>query len=128
VLPPYVSQVTTQAAAVTAYVAWNARAASPDTCTFFPELIADLPCYSKIPAREQVTRVAAYSVLFEDPPGVRGNGFPSGGPYPAASLLMVHPKGSSQPIAAHQETCTLPQVQHALCTTILSDFRRRLRP
>jgi hypothetical protein len=75
-----------------------------------------------------VTRIAAYSVLFEDPPGVRGNGFPSGGPYPADSLLMVNAKTSSSSIAANQETCTLPRAQHALCTMILNDFRRRLRP
>jgi hypothetical protein len=125
VLPPYVSQVTPQAAAVTASRDSSGQAAS-DACPFFPEFdYPGLPC-TKIPARERVTRLTARSVAFEDPPRVTGDGWPSGGPYPANGVVIAR-ESKSQGAGANKETCTLPQSEHALCAAILSDFRRRYR-
>jgi len=60
-------------------------------------------------------------VGFEDPPGVAGNGSPSGGPYPANGVVIF---GHLPPTlySPAKETCTLPSSEHALCTAILNDF------
>jgi hypothetical protein len=61
-------------------------------------------------------------VYFTDPPGVVGDGAPSGGPLTARGvLLFVNEQGA----AASIETCTLPTSMSALCTPILNDFSNR---
>lgn len=132
VLPPYVSTVTSTAAAITGGIDFNGPAAS-DGCPFFPELAQFFPRSSRsalcpgLPAGEQVSRLGARSVAFEDPPRVRGNGYPSGGAYPANGIVSyrwLRATGASTPEVA-KETCTLPQAQHRLCTAILNDFFHR---
>lgn len=59
-------------------------------------------------------------VDFEDPPGVSGDGSPSGGPYPANGVAVLD--NSPTPSSAYKETCTLPSSQHALCTAVLNSF------
>jgi len=58
-------------------------------------------------------------VGFEDPPGVAGDGSPSGGPYPANGVLIWL---QGPQYGTLKETCTLPSSEHALCTAILNDF------
>jgi hypothetical protein len=60
-------------------------------------------------------------VGFEDPPGIRGNGDPSGGRNPANGVLLFATSPGSD-TSASLETCALPESDHRLCTTILNDF------
>ena len=60
-----------------------------EACTFFPNHPA--PVCHKAPARERVTRLSPHSVRFEDPPGVKGDGDPSGGQFPADGVLTARP-------------------------------------
>jgi hypothetical protein len=77
------------------------------------------PCPSRPPAAETVTTIAAGIVTFEDPPGVKGDGHPSGGRYPADGVMTYHPSGQD---GSWLETCTLPASEKNICTTALSTF------
>ena len=94
------------------------------------------PCSDAQPAAEKVkwingsptlgsSTVTDDAVSFIDPPGVAGNGDPSGGPYPATGLLLYSydREGSASVI-----TCTLPSEQHSVCKAILDDFDTRNWP
>jgi hypothetical protein len=111
-------------------MAVTARIPSPDTgevpgtaCAFFPETIRlwGNSCWL-LPSQEHVDRLSADAVAFEDPAYVFGSGDPSGGRYPANGLVMY------SDLKAAQETCTLPQTEHSVCTAILDDFLARDRP
>jgi len=70
------------------------------------------------PPAEEATHVYSANVIyFEDPPGVSGTGAPSGGPYPANGLMTYYTQAPS-----YEETCTLPDSEHSICTTILNQF------
>jgi hypothetical protein len=94
----------------------------------------DLPCSTARPSAESVnwlngsptgSGTAINDVVgFRDPPGVSGDGRPSGGPNPANGVLR-YLYGSGQGGRAGQETCTLPATEHQLCTDILNDFVQR---
>jgi hypothetical protein len=65
-------------------------------------------------------------ISFEDPPGVAGDGIPSGGPYPARAVLLVSSSPDAAPGTLIQtdslETCSLPSAQQALCSLSLQQF------
>lgn len=85
-----------------------------------------IPCPRSRPPAEQTTQLSATAAAFEDPPDTVGDGFPSGGPYPANGVVMHHgpvPQPGSETGLA--ETCSLPAGQHATCTAILNEFLRR---
>jgi hypothetical protein len=90
-------------------------------CPLFPQAAATAyaPCPSA-PAGEFVTRRSETVVEFEDPPGVAGDGNPSGGSYPALGV-MVYDQATESRYGA-EESCTLPEAQHAVCTAVLQDF------
>lgn len=71
------------------------------------------------PAAESVARIGAGIVIFEDPPGVEGDGLPSGGLYPANGVMTYHPRA---PDGSWQETCTLPGRDKGECTAVLNAF------
>jgi len=71
------------------------------------------------PAAESVVRVGAGIVIFEDPPGIHGDGLPSGGLYPANGVLTYHP---GAPDGSWRETCTLPGSAKDECTALLNAF------
>jgi pimeloyl-ACP methyl ester carboxylesterase len=71
------------------------------------------------PAAETVAPVAAGIVSFEDPPGVKGDGQPSGGQYPADGVMTYHPSAQE---GSWQETCTLPASEKDICTAVLNTF------
>jgi len=79
------------------------------------------PCPVKRPARESVSAIASHTVAFEDPPGVHGDGLPSGGSDPANGVMSFTPSSTTSEGYALIETCTLPQSSHALCTAILDN-------
>ncbi len=67
------------------------------------------PCGSGVPLREQVHRLRSNVTLFEDLPGVRGSGWPSGGSYPANGLVGIGEHG-----LVFRSTCTLPTSEHTV--------------
>jgi hypothetical protein len=77
-------------------------------------------CSTTRPARESATGASLIAEEFEDPPGVAGDGIPSGGQYPANGMLLYEPK-STRP-SASLATCALPQGQHDVCTAVLNHF------
>jgi hypothetical protein len=78
-------------------------------------------CSADSPA-ERVVRNSNSSVevAFQDPPGVAGVGFPSGGQNPANGVMLYLPKPSES--TAYLATCTLPAAQQDLCTAVLNHF------
>lgn len=91
-----------------------------DACPFFTELARrlDFPCTSGVPVGERVYRLRSNLDLFEDPPGVAGSGWPSGGPDPANGLVGY--AGNGLDGAVYRSTCTLPASQHTVCTASLN--------
>ena len=77
-------------------------------------------CAASSPSQEQVVRTSAVQVGFEDPPGVAGAGYPSGGQNPANGVVLYQPKPTEA--TAYQATCTLAAAQHDLCTAVLNQF------
>jgi hypothetical protein len=57
-------------------------------------------------------------ILYEDPPGISGENYPTNG-----ALLYASPQAGNDG-AVSGETCTLPDSEQALCTVILNDFAR----
>lgn len=93
------------------------------------------PCPYKRPRAEEVrwamgspnTPASDYTydvVYFTDPPGVAGDGDPSGGPFTARGVLLFT-NGPDIFTSASLETCTLPTHLAGLCTPILKDFSKR---
>ena len=74
--------------------------------------------------QEVVHHVSPTVVEFEDPPGVTGDGFPSGGTYRARGVMFYDaPPGKFA--SGGTATCTLPEADAALCVAILNDFVQR---
>ena len=96
-----------------------------DACPFFTALASMLgfPCSLGVPPKELVSRPRADLALFEDPPGVAGSGWPSGGPYPANGVVGT--RGSALDALVYRSTCTLPAAHHAICTESLNDVIAR---
>jgi hypothetical protein len=97
-------------------------------CPLFPAAATNyqsgfgLPCPRARPIAEAVDQLASGLVAFEDPPGVAGDGSPSGGSFPANG---VETYGAADPSGSWIDTCTLPVADRALCTTVLNDFVAR---
>ncbi|WP_187366144.1 DUF4850 domain-containing protein [Trebonia kvetii] len=94
-------------------------------CALFPSAANALrsgvgeACLVHRPAAEMVMSIAAGIEGFEDPPGVKGDGRPSGGPYPANGVMTYHPNAQD---GSWQETCTLPAREKDVCTAVLNTF------
>ncbi len=97
-----------------------------DACPFLTAFARRLgfPCTDGVPPGESVVRRPPSLALFEDPPGVAGSGWPSGGPYPANGLVGVR-GGQASGALAYRSTCTLPASKHAICTASLNDVIAR---
>ncbi|MGA2519930.1 MAG: hypothetical protein ABSG81_03820 [Acidimicrobiales bacterium] len=80
------------------------------------------PCPTR-PAQEWVGQESAGIVSFEDPPGVAGDGAPSGGADPANGIMTYYPQS---PDGSWLETCTVPSsAGPGLCAAVLGDFLSR---
>jgi len=94
-------------------------------CQLFPSAAKALrsalgeACPVRPPTAQKAVSIAAGIEGFEDPPGVKGDGQPSGGPYPANGVMTYHP---SAPDGSWQETCTLPASETDVCTAVLNTF------
>ncbi len=76
-----------------------------------------------MPAGEHVHRLSSRVVYFADAPGLPGDGWPSGGNYPATGLAGV--QDSATDAAVYRTTCTLPMAQSATCEATLLNVLRR---
>jgi hypothetical protein len=77
-------------------------------------------CTPASTSREHVAKISSVAVGFQDPPGVPGVGFPSGGQNPANGGGLYQPKPTEP--TAYLATCTLPASQQDLCTAVLNHF------
>jgi hypothetical protein len=71
------------------------------------------------PKGEKITKVSSNVVAFEDPPGTKGGGKPSGGLYLADGVLSY--SDASQP-GTYLATCTLPPSGQRVCAFALNYF------
>lgn len=67
------------------------------------------------PLREQVTHISPATVLYVDPPRVKGTGTGSGGSVPSIGALSF-----SHSLGARKVSCTLPAEQAEACAGIVS--------
>jgi len=73
-----------------------------------------------IPKGEAFVNPRTNRADFEDPAGVHGAGVPSGGDYPANGVAL-YSNFDGDP-SVDTATCTLPESEHSICTTILRDW------
>jgi len=76
-------------------------------------------CPDVRPPSETVEQISAGVVGFQDPPGVSGDGLPSGGQDPANGVMTYYP---ANPQGSWLETCTLPSSETEVCTAALNQF------
>ncbi len=98
-------------------------------CPFFTAFARSLgfPCTDTIPSRERVDRIDTDLVSYQDPPGVSGDGWPSGGVDPANGVVALFgPRVRGRPEEVMSATCTLPAAASPVCTTSLNDAITRL--
>jgi hypothetical protein len=69
---------------------------------------------------QEVVPASGVQAGFQDPPGVAGAGYPSGGSNAANGVALYQPKPTEA--SAYLATCTLPTAQHDLCTAVLNQF------
>jgi hypothetical protein len=77
-------------------------------------------CTPASTSTEHVVKISSVAVGFQDPPGVAGVGFPSGGQNPANGVALYQPKPTEP--TAYLATCTLPASQQDLCTAVVNHF------
>ena len=76
-------------------------------------------CPARSPSAESVVHLGASVVSFADPPGITGNGNPSGGQYVANGVMTYH----RVPVfSSWLDTCTLPSSDRPICTVALNRF------
>ncbi len=98
--------------------------AAGQSCAYFKAASAAIEtalghgCPSR-PVSERVRQISSSIVGFEDPSGVNGRGIPSGGRDPANGII-TYSSGVSP--GSYLATCTLPAVQHSLCSAVLNEF------
>ena len=71
------------------------------------------------PSGQTEDQLSSDLIAFADPPGVAGDGSPSGGPYTAKGVMTFYPTGDEGSWVA---TCTLPTQEKALCPASLNLF------
>ena len=72
-----------------------------------------------MPTGESTEPIESGVVGFLDPPGVAGDGAPSGGEYPANGVMTYQ---TANYTTSWLDTCTLPTTGHAICTAALDNF------
>ena len=78
-------------------------------------------CPATRPPAERVMRLAPDLVAFEDPPYVKGDGIPSGGPYADNGIMTYFAKSATGP-QSRLVDCVLPAKDHQMCTAALDQF------
>jgi hypothetical protein len=97
-----------------------------DACPFFAAFARTLgfPCADGVPAGEVVARPSPSLAFFQDPPGVAGSGWPSGGRYPANGVVGTRGSPAGDALV-YRSTCTLPSADHSICNASLNDVIAR---
>jgi hypothetical protein len=96
-----------------------------DACPFFSQFAVQerLPCPNGgIPPGEDAYGLTKNATLFEDPPGVAGDGWRSCGTDPANGVVGINVAEQS---LLYRATCTVPSAQHSICTVALNDVIAR---
>jgi hypothetical protein len=110
-----------------AFLASAGTGSVPDLlCPVMPDLISaswsGRPCQQK-PPTETIIRDNPVAAEFYDPPGVVGDGAPSGGRYQAMGRVLENPAQGAEPQGAAAVTCTLPaQPVGLLCDDVVAEF------
>jgi hypothetical protein len=94
-----------------------------EACSLFPGARPPTPCSTHPPEAESDVRLSSTAVAFEDPPGIHGTGDPSGGSLPANGLMIYDPSYTRG--FFFEETCTLPPIEHGVCSVLLNDSLTR---
>jgi hypothetical protein len=102
-------------------------AANLQACQLFPAAYKNLtgvPCSLKSPTAEEATLSTNNIIEFTDPPGVAGDGDPSGGAFTASGVMTYYPVSGASPLSngSWTETCVLPPSESRLCGAIISSF------
>jgi hypothetical protein len=80
-------------------------------------------CPTTKPPSETETRITGNVVEFSDPPGVAGDGSPSGGAYPALGAMTYFDDLSGD--GSWTETCVLPPKDSSMCKAVIANFVHR---
>jgi Domain of unknown function (DUF4850) len=80
-------------------------------------------CPSRRPTSERLTTISPHVVHFTDPPGIKGDGDPSGGKYAAMGVMTYYDDLASE--GSWTETCVLPPSDRSTCTAILDNFESK---
>jgi hypothetical protein len=80
-------------------------------------------CPTTKPPAETETRITGHVVEFSDPPGVAGDGSPSGGVNPALGAMTYFDDVRSD--GSWTETCVLPPKDTLMCKAIIGNFVHR---
>ena len=68
---------------------------------------------------EKVASISGDAYEFVDPPGVHGDGNPSGGAFPSYGVMTFSPSGENSIWLA---TCVMPPRDLGVCATVLINF------
>jgi hypothetical protein len=94
-------------------------------CPLFPAAATDyqtdfqMTCPTTRPSAETVLQIESGLVSFLDPAGVKGDGYPSGGLYPAEGEMTYRTDDAT---GSWLETCTLVPAQQAVCEVAIKRF------
>lgn len=121
------------AAGVTAFIDYTGHGPGAQlVCTLFPGtraagLAAETAGCAASASGEVVRRAGADVARFDDPPGVKGVGVPSGGANRAVGAV-VYPQLRPEPesVTVAKVTCTAPRATIGLCPSIVDDFVARV--
>jgi hypothetical protein len=86
-------------------------------------LASGLPCPAKA-RMEKVASISGDAYEFVDPPGVHGDGDPSGGAFPSYGVLTFAASGENSSWLA---TCVTPPKDLGICATALINFTNLVR-
>jgi hypothetical protein len=133
--PLQADHVPSAAEAVTAFVDYTGHGPGAQlVCTLFPGtraagLAAKTGGCAPSSPRETVRRTGAAVARFDDPPGVRGVGVPSGGANRAVGAV-VYPQPRPEPdsVTVSKVTCTVRPATTDRCRAIVDDFVSRVAP
>jgi hypothetical protein len=81
-------------------------------------LASGLPCPTKA-RQEKMVWISGGAAEFVDPPGVHGDGNPSGGAYPSYGVLTFR---GGQFNSSWLATCVMPPKDQIVCATVLINF------
>jgi hypothetical protein len=118
---------------VTAFIDYTGHGPGAQlVCTLFPGTraagLAAQTAGCAAPASGEIVRRTGTDVArFEDPPGVKGVGMPSGGANRAIGAV-VYPQLRPEPdsITVAKVTCTVPRATVGVCPSIVDDYVSRV--